>query len=126
MIFFCIFSNWEHFFKHLHFMTITLDDLNNQPIAQVSPALQGLYEHSDWVVEGALLNRPFSSFETFKLEMIRTLHQAGEPAWLKLIKSHPELTGKIALQQTLTGLKVAPPPADMPQPIVLRINARAS
>jgi len=97
------FQTGNIFFKHLHFMTITLDDLNNQPIAQVSPALQGLYEHSDWVVEGALLNRPFSSFETFKLEMIRTLHQAGEPAWLKLIKSHPELTGKVALQQTLTA-----------------------
>ncbi len=82
---------------------MTLDQLNTQSIRQLLPLLQGLYEHSDWIVEQTLERRPFKSFEAFKLGMIQTLKLAGEAAWLKLIKAHPELTGKVAIQKTLTA-----------------------
>ena len=82
---------------------MTLDQLNTQSIRQLLPLLQGLYEHSDWIVEQTLERRPFKSFEAFKLGMIQTLKLAGEAAWLQLIKAHPELTGKVAIQKTLTA-----------------------
>jgi N-carbamoyl-L-amino-acid hydrolase len=82
---------------------MTLDQLNTQSISQLLPFLQGLYEHSDWIVEQTLERRPFKSFEAFKHAMIQTLKLAGEPAWLKLINAHPELTGKVAIQKTLTA-----------------------
>ena len=50
----------------------------------------------------------------------------GEITRIQLVGTTGDAGRDQALQQTLTGLKVAPPPADMPQPIVLRINARAS
>ncbi len=83
--------------------TITLDQLNSLEPAQLLPLLQGLYEHSDWIVEKTLHERPFESFEAFKYGMIKTLNQSGEEAWLQLIKAHPELTGKVALQKKLTA-----------------------
>lgn len=83
--------------------TITLDQLNSLAIAELMPILQGLYEHSDWIVEQTLTHRPFKSFEAFKRGMIQTLQQSGEEAWLRLIKAHPELTGKVALQKKLTA-----------------------
>ena len=82
---------------------MTLDQLNTQSIGQLLPLLQGLYEHSDWIVEQTLARRPFKSFEAFKYGMIQTLQHAGESAWLTLIKAHPELTGKVAIQKTLTA-----------------------
>ena len=82
---------------------MTLDQLNTQSIGQLLPLLQGLYEHSDWIVEQTLARRPFKSFEAFKHGMIQTLQHAGESAWLTLIKAHPELTGKVAIQKTLTA-----------------------
>jgi len=84
-------------------MTITLDQLNHQDTTELLVHLQGLYEHSDWIVEQTLSRRPFKSFEAFKHEMVQTLNHAGEDAWLQLIKAHPELTGKVALQQKLTA-----------------------
>ena len=84
-------------------MTITLDQLNTQPLEQLLPRLLGLYEHSDWIVQSTLASRPFRSIEAFKFEMVRNLDRAGPQAWLKLIKAHPELTGKVAVQKTLTS-----------------------
>ena len=83
--------------------TITLEQLNSLELPQVLPLLQGLYEHSDWIVEKTLHHRPFKSFEAFKYGMIKTLQESGEEAWLQLIKAHPELTGKVALQKELTA-----------------------
>lgn len=83
--------------------TLSLEQLNTLEPTQVLPLLQGLYEHSDWIVEKTLNQRPFKSFEAFKYGMIKTLEQSGEDAWLKLIKAHPELTGKVALQKELTA-----------------------
>jgi beta-ureidopropionase / N-carbamoyl-L-amino-acid hydrolase len=83
--------------------TITLQDLNNAPQAQAAQMLSGLYEHSDWIAEQALAQRPFQSLAQLKHAMVRVLQAAGTEAQLALIRAHPELAGKAMVSKTLTA-----------------------
>jgi N-carbamoyl-L-amino-acid hydrolase len=84
-------------------MTITLEQLNTAPQAQAADMLQGLYEHSDWIAEKALDQRPFRSLAQLKHAMVRVLQAAGREAQLQLIRAHPELAGKAMVSKTLTA-----------------------
>jgi N-carbamoyl-L-amino-acid hydrolase len=84
-------------------MTITLEQLNTAPQAQAADMLQGLYEHSDWIAEKALSQRPFRSLAQLKHAMVRVLQDAGREAQLQLIRAHPELAGKAMVSKTLTA-----------------------
>lgn len=84
-------------------MTLTLDQLNAAPEVQALEYLKGLYEHSDWIAEKALAQRPFRSIAHLKLAMIDVLKEAGEAAQLALIRAHPELAGKAMVSQSLTA-----------------------
>ena len=84
-------------------MTITLEQLNTAPQAQAAHMLQGLYEHSDWIAEKALDQRPFRSLAHLKHAMVRVLQAAGREAQLQLIRAHPELAGKAMVSKTLTA-----------------------
>jgi beta-ureidopropionase / N-carbamoyl-L-amino-acid hydrolase len=83
--------------------TLTLQDLNNTPQAQAAQMLAGLYEHSDWIAEQALAQRPFQSLAQLKHAMVRVLQAAGTDAQLALIRAHPELAGKAMVSKTLTA-----------------------
>jgi beta-ureidopropionase / N-carbamoyl-L-amino-acid hydrolase len=83
--------------------TMTLQDLNNAPLAQAAQMLAGLYEHSDWIAEKALAQRPFQSLAQLKHAMVRVLQAAGTEAQLALIRAHPELAGKAMVSKTLTA-----------------------
>ena len=84
-------------------MTITLEQLNTAPQAQAAQMLLGLYEHSDWIAEKALSQRPFRSLAQLKHAMVRVLQDAGREAQLQLILAHPELAGKAMVSKTLTA-----------------------
>jgi beta-ureidopropionase / N-carbamoyl-L-amino-acid hydrolase len=83
--------------------TLTLQDLNNAPLPQATQMLAGLYEHSDWIAEQALAQRPFQSLAQLKHAMVRVLQAAGTDAQLALIRAHPELAGKAMVSKTLTA-----------------------
>ena len=84
-------------------MAITLQQLNSAPVAAASQLLDGLYEHSPWITEAALAQRPFLSLADLKYKMVRVLDAAGEAPQLALIRAHPELAGKAMLSKTLTA-----------------------
>ena len=84
-------------------MPITLDQLNAAPLAEAAMLLDGLYEHSPWIAEQALKQRPFSSLAALKHAMVRVLNQAGVEPQLALIRAHPELAGKAMVSQSLTA-----------------------
>ncbi|MCB4364165.1 2-oxo-4-hydroxy-4-carboxy-5-ureidoimidazoline decarboxylase [Hydrogenophaga taeniospiralis] len=84
-------------------MPITLDQLNAAPLAEAAMLLDGLYEHSPWVAERALAQRPFASLAALKHAMVRVLNQAGVEPQLALIRAHPELAGKAMVSQSLTA-----------------------
>ena len=84
-------------------MTMTLEQLNAAPAPEALQLLDGLYEHSPWIAEQALAQRPFQSLAQLKHAMARTVAEAGLAPQLALIRAHPELAGKAMVSQSLTA-----------------------
>lgn len=82
---------------------LTLDFLNTAPPNEAAQALDGLYEHSPWIVEQALAQRPFVSLAAFKHACVQALAAGSRDAKLALIRAHPELAGKAMVDNTLTA-----------------------
>ena len=67
-------------------MAYTLEQLNASPANEAARMLTGLYEHSDWIAEQALAQRPFKSLAHLKHAMAQVLDAAGREAQLGLIQ----------------------------------------
>lgn len=65
--------------------------------------LDGLYEHSPWIVEAALDQRPFASVAALKHALATIVDKADVAAQLALIRAHPELAGKAMVSKSLTA-----------------------
>jgi len=83
-------------------VTMTLAQLNTAAPADAVALLAGTYEHSPWIVEGALPRRPFASLAQLKLALVEVVRAAGRDAQIALIRAHPELAGKAMVTKTLT------------------------
>lgn len=81
---------------------MTIDDVNALTPADFKQRFGGLYEHSPWVAESAATRRPFADFEHMLTAMNDVVDQAGEIMQLALLRAHPELAGKAAIDRTLT------------------------
>ena len=84
-------------------MPLTLEQLNAAPLPEATRLLEGIYEHSPWIAEAALAQRPFATLAQLKAAMVQALEAAGTDAQLRLIRAHPELAGKAMVAQTLTA-----------------------
>ncbi|WP_447916503.1 2-oxo-4-hydroxy-4-carboxy-5-ureidoimidazoline decarboxylase [Delftia acidovorans] len=84
-------------------MALTLEQLNAADLATAAGLLDGLYEHSPWIAEAALAQRPFRSLAQIKYAMAQVLDKAPVQAKLDLIRAHPELAGKAMETNTLTA-----------------------
>ena len=84
-------------------MTLTLTQLNAAPASQALDWLDGLYEHSPWIAELALAERPFRSLAHLKLALVEVVRHAGRDRQLALVRAHPELAGKAMVAGTLTA-----------------------
>jgi beta-ureidopropionase / N-carbamoyl-L-amino-acid hydrolase len=82
---------------------LTLAQLNSASAEDACAMLAGLYEHSPWVAEQALLARPFTSLAHLKQTMAMVVDQSGTAAQLALIRAHPELAGKAMTSNSLTA-----------------------
>lgn len=62
-----------------------------------------LFEHSPWVVERAAARRPFGDLpDGLWGGLMQVVGEASEAERLALIRAHPELAGKAAIDRTLT------------------------
>jgi N-carbamoyl-L-amino-acid hydrolase len=84
-------------------MNLTLEQLNSASLQEASQLLDGLYEHSPWIAERALQQRPFVSWAHLKHSMTQVLQDAGRDAQIALIQAHPELAGKAMVRKELTA-----------------------
>jgi N-carbamoyl-L-amino-acid hydrolase len=84
-------------------MPITLDQINRATLADATHMLEGLYEHSPWIAQQAMAQRPFVSLAALKHAMATVLAHAGVDAQLALIRAHPELAGKAMVSKALTA-----------------------
>ena len=84
-------------------MSLTLDQLNHASLPEAVHWLDGIYEHSPWIAERAMAQRPFASLAALKHAMVQALQAAGVEPQLALIRAHPELAGKAMVSNTLTA-----------------------
>ncbi|WP_028312647.1 2-oxo-4-hydroxy-4-carboxy-5-ureidoimidazoline decarboxylase [Derxia gummosa] len=82
---------------------LTLATLNTLPADEAIARLTGLYEHSPWVVERALKDRPFQSVAQFKAALARAVRSAPRADQVALVRAHPELAGRAAIDGKLTA-----------------------
>ena len=61
-------------------MAYTLEQLNAAQADEAARMIAGLYEHSDWIAERALAQRPFTSLAQFKHAMTVVLDPKGSAA----------------------------------------------
>ncbi|HEX5785600.1 MAG TPA: 2-oxo-4-hydroxy-4-carboxy-5-ureidoimidazoline decarboxylase [Burkholderiaceae bacterium] len=84
-------------------MPLTLARLNAAPPDVAAKMLDGLYEHTPWIVGQAMAHRPFRSLSHLKHTLTVVLAEAGPEAQKDLIRAHPELAGKAMVAQALTA-----------------------
>lgn len=84
-------------------MPLTLDQFNAASPEEALAMLDGLYEHSPWIVERALPRRPFATLAQFKRALVEIVEAAGREAQIALVRAHPELAGKAMVAKTLTA-----------------------
>jgi N-carbamoyl-L-amino-acid hydrolase len=84
-------------------MPITIAQLNAADTAEAARLLGGLYEHSPWIAQEALGQRPFRSLSHLKQAMADIVRNASEERQLALVRAHPELAGKAMVAKSLTS-----------------------
>jgi len=80
-----------------------LERINGASAAEVVALLEGVYEHSPWVAEGAATRRPFASLAQLKRALVEVVRGADREAQLRLVRAHPDLAGKAMLAGSLTA-----------------------
>ncbi|MEO8487508.1 MAG: 2-oxo-4-hydroxy-4-carboxy-5-ureidoimidazoline decarboxylase [Betaproteobacteria bacterium] len=80
-----------------------LDEVNRYTPQEFSAAFGAVYEHSPWLAARALARRPFASPQALHLALYSALHEASPDEKLALVRAHPELAGKEADADALTG-----------------------
>jgi 2-oxo-4-hydroxy-4-carboxy-5-ureidoimidazoline decarboxylase len=81
----------------------TLDSVNALDQSSFLEAFGGIYEHSPWVAERAFAARPFASVTALAAAMSASVAKASEAEQLALLRAHPDLAGRAALDGTLTA-----------------------
>jgi OHCU decarboxylase len=62
-----------------------------------------LFEHSPWVAEAAWQDRPFADRDELHEALVAAMYAAPRERKLALIRAHPDLAGKAAIEGTLTN-----------------------
>jgi len=62
-----------------------------------------VFEHAPWVAAGTAARRPFADRSALHAAMLAVVDAAAPDAKLALVRGHPELAGKAAIDRTLTA-----------------------
>lgn len=82
---------------------MTLAELNAATREAFVAHLGGVFEHSPWIAERACGSRPFATRQDLHAAMMAAVQGAGEERQLALLRAHPELAGRAAVQGEMTG-----------------------
>lgn len=81
---------------------MTVAGLNAASEDEFCAALDGIWEHSPWIVKSAAAARPFADLDALAAGMWAVVVSAGEESQLALLRAHPDLAGRLALAGELT------------------------
>ena len=82
--------------------TATLAQVNAADEADFMQLMGGVFEHSPWVAQAVLQQRPFTSLDSLWRAMTDCVAKASALQQLALIKAHPELAGAEAKAGSMT------------------------
>ena len=80
-----------------------LSELNRIDGAAFTEMLGRVFEHSPWVAERSLADRPFASIGALHAAMVAAVDRALPSEQMALLQAHPELAGKAAIRRELTA-----------------------
>jgi 2-oxo-4-hydroxy-4-carboxy-5-ureidoimidazoline decarboxylase len=80
-----------------------ISELNSADRTAFTAVLGHLFEHSPWVAEETWPKRPFASAEALHAALCATMRGASRDRQLALIRTHPDLAGRLAQQKQLTA-----------------------
>jgi 2-oxo-4-hydroxy-4-carboxy-5-ureidoimidazoline decarboxylase len=80
-----------------------MDAINGLDRAAFVERFGPLFEHSPWIAEAAWQDRPFEDPEGLYEALVAAMHAAPRERKLALIRAHPDLAGKAAIEGTLTA-----------------------
>ena len=81
---------------------VSLHQLNKLDGERFSIILNGVYEHSPWIIEGAFNCRPFNTIEELHDTCATLINGASHDTQLSLIRAHPDLAAKLEQLTKLT------------------------
>ena len=84
-------------------MTATMAGLNAATPAEAAAMLEGIYEHSPWIAQDAIAQRPFTDRAHLARALAEATRAGGRDARLALLRAHPRLAGKAMVAGTLTA-----------------------
>ena len=82
---------------------LTLSQLNAASADDAIAMLEGIYEHSPWIAQAALAQRPFDDLAHLRRALAHATRAGGRDAQLALLRAHPKLAGKAMVAGTLTA-----------------------
>lgn len=86
---------------------ISLDTLNAVDALAFERMLGEVFEHAPWVASAVAAERPFATVDALHRAMVARVVNADPATQLALIRNHPELAGKAALEGTMTADSVS-------------------
>ncbi|PZU11690.1 2-oxo-4-hydroxy-4-carboxy-5-ureidoimidazoline decarboxylase [Sphingomonas sp.] len=81
---------------------MTIEAINALSAADFIARFGFLFEHSPWIVREAEKRRPFAHIVAMEDAMAAIVAEASHVDQLKLLRAHPELASKAAIDKTLT------------------------
>lgn len=81
---------------------MTIDRINGLSAADFVVEFGFLFEHSPWIVREAAARRPFADVAAMETAMVAIVAEAPHLDQIKLLRAHPELASKAAVDKTLT------------------------
>ena len=82
---------------------LSLAQLNSADQPSFTAALGHLFEHSPWVAEETWPKRPFRDAKDLHAQLCATMRAASSERRIALIRAHPDLAGRLAMQGKLTA-----------------------
>lgn len=79
-----------------------MDAINELDRAAFVERFGPLFEHSPWVAEAAWRDHPFADREELYEALVGAMYAAPRERKLALIRAHPDLAGRAAIEGTLT------------------------
>ena len=79
-----------------------MDAINGLDRAGFVECFGRLFENSPWIAEAAWRDRPFEDPEDLYEALVAAMHAAPRQRKLALIRAHPDLAGRAAIEGTLT------------------------